>query len=161
MKNVLTAGICAVLGLMSLNACDSDEEEMVYDLTIHPENFENLSPAGADYTVSVDMFKGGHWTYDIAYEGAGNTGWITEKIKSLYNVTFTVAPNKGLARTAIVTFKDKEGKAQDMQLTFSQQETNNHVLTVDQKEIDVPYDGKELTVQVTSSVTVDWECKTT
>ena len=157
-KDVLVSGALAVVGLMGLNACESDDEKEIYDMVVTPGSFDQLSPAGADYTVSVDMFKGGKWAYDIAYEGTGVTGWITEKAKSLYDITFTVAPNKGFARKAIVTFKDKEGKAESMQLTVSQQETNVHDLTVSLKEIEVFYDGGEQTVQVTASVTVDWEC---
>ncbi len=158
MKHVLGTGALALLGLMGLNACDSDDNEMNYVLTTTPESFESLSPAGADYTVSVKMFKGGQWSYDIAYESAEDTDWITEKAKSLYDVTFTVAPNKGLSRNAIVTFKDKERKAQTAQLTISQQETNTHELAVNQNDIEVPHNGKESVVQVTASATVDWEC---
>lgn len=158
MTNVLKVGILAILGLMSLNACEAEDKEVIYDLTVTPESFESLSPAGGDYTVAVDMFRGGQWTYDIAYEGTESTEWITEKAKSLYDITFTVAANKGLSRKATITFKDKAGKTQNAQLIFNQLETDDHILTVNPKEIDVPHDGQELTIQVTASATVDWEC---
>lgn len=68
-KDVLVSGALAVVGLMGLNACESDDEKEIYDMVVTPGSFDQLSPAGADYTVSVDMFKGGKWAYDIAYEG--------------------------------------------------------------------------------------------
>ena len=158
MKDFFVSSAFVFMGLMGLNACESSEEKIVYNLSVNPESYEQVSSAGADYTVSVDIFKGGKWVYDIAYEGMEDTGWITEKNKSLYAVTFTVAPNKGFARKAIVTFKEKEGKVPNMQVVFSQQETNVHELKADIKEIEVPFTGGESEVHITASVTVDWEC---
>lgn len=155
--NVCMASALTFMGLMGLNACDSDSEKITYDMAVTPGSFEQLSPAGADYTVSVDMFKGGRWTYDIAYEGTGVTEWITEKAKSLYGITFTVAPNKGFARKAVVTFKDKDGKVESRQIVISQQETNVHELSASLKEIEAPHVGGEYAVKVTASVTVDWD----
>lgn len=39
-KDVLVSGALAVVGLMGLNACESDDEKEIYDMVVTPGSFD-------------------------------------------------------------------------------------------------------------------------